>query len=169
MNRASPLHIDFGGIDSVEHLVIDDKLDEIERHIGVVEKRVDPNLPPMLIVGAKRDGAELSVVRAIRPPDRHIGEGQGLVDPIENLLEMIGRSDGREGLRRRVRLGKVEVSHLFDDGAGSRVPLLQRIPNQRFENGGRSIVKEAVKAKVERVALFVDGEVGRFILMPGDL
>lgn len=60
MDGASAASIHFRGAKGMKHLMINDKLEKIKRDLRIVQNRVDPDLPGMVVERTKSDGAKPS-------------------------------------------------------------------------------------------------------------
>src|SRR5688572_16720882 len=90
-------------VNLVEHLVIDDPLEEVARHEAAIERGVDADEPVFDGVAAHLDARPAAAPAAARPPgDARIDQSVEVlvVEVVEDLLEVIDFAQGLKGERR---------------------------------------------------------------------
>src|SRR5271154_1223604 len=109
-----PSRVDAGRNHGVEHLMVDDELDEVEWHGRIVEQRVDPDLIAVPIKAAECHALECAEAPVRRPTDRDDVEVRKipLADPIPEFMEIVYTPFCNERVRRYPLLGKIEMRHL---------------------------------------------------------
>src|SRR5260221_12199638 len=82
----------------MEHLVVDDALQEVLRHVAAVEHGMDADQPEHGIVAAEGQPAAARAAAAPAPGEGHAqgGTEEARVEPVEDLLQVVHAAGGQE-------------------------------------------------------------------------
>ena len=168
----------------VQHLVEDDELHEEPRHRRVVQRRVNADLPGLVVIDAEADRLPPPSAGRAPPPDArpHAALEEALVERVADLLQMEEAALGRESLVRGVAFltdaRLLALDELVQDSPGLR-PTAACVIGHCLDHRDRRIQEHVMQPQPEcrgsaaeadhRAPVVGDGQSNRHPQVPGEM